>query len=119
MRMRLALASLVGLLVVNCCSAADAPPDRGGLDRIDTVVREAIDRGELPGAVVLIVHRDQVVFRKAYGLRSKQPAPVPMTVDTLFDLASLTKPVATATSIHLLIEQGKLRLADPVAQHLP
>jgi uncharacterized protein YbbC (DUF1343 family) len=87
--------------------------------RLDTVVTRAIDRGELPGAVVLVVHRGQVVFRKAYGLRSKEPAAVTMSPDTLFDLASLTKPIVTATSILLLVEQGELRLSDRVAQHLP
>ncbi len=89
------------------------------LDRIDAVVNQAIDKGDLPGAVVLIVHRSHVVFRKAYGQRSKQPAAVAMTTDTVFDLASLTKPVATATSVMLLIEQGKLSPSDPVAKHLP
>src|SRR5262245_35732373 len=79
-----------------CCGApvsraADADPPRVGperLARIDVVVQQALDRGELPGAVVLVVHRDAVVFRKAYGLRSKQPAETPMTADTVFDLAS-------------------------------
>ena len=89
------------------------------LDRIDAVVNQAIDKGDLPGAVVLIVHRGPVVFRRAYGQRSTQPAAVAMTADTVFDLASLTKPVATATSVMLLIEQGKLSPADPVAKHLP
>jgi uncharacterized protein YbbC (DUF1343 family)/CubicO group peptidase (beta-lactamase class C family) len=89
------------------------------LDRIDGVVNQAIDKGELPGAVVLIVHRGHVVFRKAYGLRSKQPEKLPMTPDTVFDLASLTKPIATATSVMLLVEQGKLSVSDPVAKHLP
>jgi CubicO group peptidase (beta-lactamase class C family) len=59
------------------------------------------------------------VWRKAYGLRARQPARVPMTVDTVFDLASLTKPVATATSVMLLVERGKLQLTDRVADHLP
>src|SRR5262249_48663656 len=74
---------------------------------------------DLPGAVVLVLHRDKVVFRRAYGLRGKKPAEVPMTEDTVFDLASLTKPIATATSVMLLVEQGKLRISDPVAQPLP
>ena len=69
------------------------------LDRIDAVVNEAIAKGKLPGAVVLIVHRGHVVFRRAYGQRSKLPIAAPMTVDTVFDLASLTKLVATATSV--------------------
>src|SRR5262245_36464161 len=104
-----------------CCLGAEplSATQRERLDRIDGVVREAIDRGELPGAVVLVVHRGEVVFRRAYGLRSKQPAETPMTADTVFDLASLTKPVATATSVMLLVEQGKLSLSDRVAQHLP
>jgi uncharacterized protein YbbC (DUF1343 family)/CubicO group peptidase (beta-lactamase class C family) len=89
------------------------------LDRIDAVVRRAIARNQLPGAVVLIVHRDRIVFRRAYGLRSKQPTEIPMTEDTLFDLASLTKPIATATSLLILLEQGKLSLADRAAQHWP
>src|SRR5580704_8838196 len=89
------------------------------LDRIDAVVKAAIERGDLPGAVVLIVHRDQVVFRRAYGLRSKKPTAVAMTEDTVFDLASLTKPLATATSLMILVQQGKVRFSDPVAQYLP
>jgi CubicO group peptidase (beta-lactamase class C family) len=89
------------------------------LDRIDGVINKAVENGQLPGAVVIVVHRGHVVFRRAYGQRSKQPAAVPMTADTVFDLASLTKPVATAPSIMLLVEQGKLRLSDPVAKHLP
>jgi uncharacterized protein YbbC (DUF1343 family)/CubicO group peptidase (beta-lactamase class C family) len=93
--------------------------DESRLARIDAAVQQAIDRGELPGAVVLVVHRGYVVFHKAYGTRSKQPAVTPMTVDTVFDLASLTKPVATATSVFLLVEEGKLRLTDPVTRYLP
>jgi CubicO group peptidase (beta-lactamase class C family) len=93
--------------------------DRQRLGDIDRVVRRAIARGELPGAVVLITHRGEVVFRKAYGLRAKLPASVPMTCDTVFDLASLTKPVATATSVMILREQGKLRLSDRVVAYRP
>lgn len=107
------------LLGTACLAAEPAATQYSELDRIDGVVQKALDRGELPGAVVLIVHRGQVIFRKAYGLRGKQPAAVPMTRDTVFDLASLTKPVATATSIMLLVEQGKLRLSDQVAERLP
>jgi uncharacterized protein YbbC (DUF1343 family) len=110
----------VGVLLTACCllpgASRAADPD---FKRIDDVMRQALERGELPGAVVLVIHDDAVVFRKAYGLRSKQPAETPMTEDTLFDLASLTKPVATATSAMLLVEQGKLSLSDRVAQHLP
>jgi uncharacterized protein YbbC (DUF1343 family)/CubicO group peptidase (beta-lactamase class C family) len=93
--------------------------DKERLERIDGLIGEAVERGQLPGAVVLVVHRGQVVLRKAYGHRSREPEATPMTVDTLFDLASLTKPIATATSVHLLVEQGKLRLSDRVGLHLP
>ncbi len=86
---------------------------------IDTAVNDAVARGELPGAVVLILHRDKIVYRQAFGLRAKQPAHETMTADTIFDLASLTKPIATATSIFILLERGKLKLGDRVAQYWP
>src|SRR5262249_36595168 len=89
------------------------------LAQIDTAVRQAIERGDLPGAVVVIVHRGRVIFRKAYGLRSRQPAKSAMTPEIVFDLAPLTKPMVTATAILLLIEQGKLRPTARLAQHLP
>lgn len=102
----------------------DTRPDEVGLDpaglaRIDAVVEQAIAEGRCPGAVVLVARAGKVAYRKAYGLRARLPRAEPMTADTVFDLASLTKPVATATSILLLQERGKLRLDDPVARHLP
>jgi uncharacterized protein YbbC (DUF1343 family)/CubicO group peptidase (beta-lactamase class C family) len=93
--------------------------DSRRLERIDGVVGECIQKGQLPGAVVLVVRQGKVVFRRAYGYRSLEPVKTPMTVDSVFDLASLTKPLATAASIMLLLEDGKVRLADRVAQHLP
>lgn len=108
-------ASLLALAL----AAAPSAVDRARLDRIDSVVKQAIDHGDLPGAVVLVLHRGEVVFHRAYGLRSKQPAETPMKPDTPFDLASLTKPIATATSLLILVERGKLRISDPVAQYLP
>jgi uncharacterized protein YbbC (DUF1343 family)/CubicO group peptidase (beta-lactamase class C family) len=93
--------------------------DGAKLDQIDAVVKEGIDDGRLPGTVVLVVRQGKIAFRRAYGLRSKQPAETRMTADTVFDLASLTKPVATATSIMILLEQGKLSLSDRVSRHLP
>jgi CubicO group peptidase (beta-lactamase class C family) len=126
---RLFLATLLGIASFASLRAAEVPlpeakPDQVGvsaerLGRIDGAMREALERGDCPGAVVLVVHDGHVVWRKAYGLRARQPAEVPMTVDTVFDLASLTKPVATAASVMVLIEQGKLRLSDRVADHLP
>jgi serine-type D-Ala-D-Ala carboxypeptidase len=91
--------------------------DRSKLAAIDDLVAEALKRGDCPGAVVVVIHADEVVFRKAYGLRAVKPEPIPMTLDTVFDLASLTKPIATATSVMLLIERGKLSPDDLVSKH--
>lgn len=86
---------------------------------IDRVVEESLSRGELPGAVVLVGIRDRVVYRKAFGSRAVLPAREPMTLDTVFDVASLTKPVATATSVMILVERGLVALRDPVVKYLP
>ncbi|MBN9519060.1 beta-lactamase family protein [bacterium] len=104
---------LAALLVPTAARAAES------FTAVDTAVDAAIKRNDCPGAVVLVVHKDKVVFRKAYGQRALRPAAEPMTLDTVFDMASLTKPVATGTSIMLLMEKGKLRPEDPVAKHWP
>src|SRR6185436_2020793 len=83
------------------------------------VVAESIKNKELPGAVVLAGHHGRIVWRKAYGSRAVQPQPEAMTTDTIFDLASLTKVVATATSIMILVERGEVRLNDPVVKFIP
>jgi CubicO group peptidase (beta-lactamase class C family) len=93
--------------------------DAEKLAKIDAAVAAAVARNDCPGAVVVVVHRDAVVYRKAFGHRAVKPAKVPMTPDTVFDVASLTKPVATGTSVMILAEQGKLALSDPVAKHWP
>ena len=102
----------------------DARPAEVGMNPvrlalIDAAATAAIEEGKIPGAVVLIVRQGKVVFRKAYGQRQTKPSTEAMTTDTVFDLASLTKPLATATAILLLVEQGKLRLGDLVAEYLP
>ncbi|HVE66327.1 MAG TPA: serine hydrolase, partial [Thermoanaerobaculia bacterium] len=89
------------------------------LQRIDGAVKDAIARKELPGAVILVGRGDVVLFRRAYGDRAVEPAREAMTPDTVFDAASLTKPVVTATSVMILVEEGRLRLADPVIRHVP
>jgi serine-type D-Ala-D-Ala carboxypeptidase len=96
-----------------------AHPPGDKLADIDDAVKASIARGELPGAVVLVLHRDKVVYRKAFGDRIKKPEPLRMTEDTIFDLASLTKPIVTAMCIMLLIEDGKLDVNDPIAKPLP
>jgi uncharacterized protein YbbC (DUF1343 family)/CubicO group peptidase (beta-lactamase class C family) len=89
------------------------------LQRIDAVVEQAIGEKKLPGAVVLVGHGDTVVFKKAYGNRALVPSREPMTLDTMFDLASLTKVVGTTTSVMMLVESGQIRLTDPVASFIP
>src|ERR1044072_5317070 len=90
-----------------------------GLARMDAVMTEDIANKRLAGGVVLVGRRDRVVWRKAYGARAVEPVREAMTPDTIFNLASLTKIVATATSIMILVERGKLRLTDPVSLHIP
>lgn len=87
--------------------------------RFDQAVRGAIERNEIPGAVLIVTRKGEIVLRRAYGFRAKEPAEVAMTADTIFDLASLTKPLATATSILLLAERNKLRLRDPIRRWFP
>lgn len=89
------------------------------LGQIDRLVAEALADKRMPGCVVLIGHQGHVVFHKAYGQRALLPTPETMTTDTIFDLASLTKPIATATSIMQLVEDGHIRLRDRLAQHWP
>jgi uncharacterized protein YbbC (DUF1343 family)/CubicO group peptidase (beta-lactamase class C family) len=87
--------------------------------RIDELVTEGIAAKAAPGAVVLIGRADQTVYEKAYGIRATEPAREAMTLDTVFDVASLTKVVATTTAVMTLLEQGRLRLNDPVAAFVP
>ena len=112
----------LGILIVTAgLTFVHAPSfvaDELPLDRIDTVVQAAINRKELPGAVVLVLHRDAVVYRKAFGQRSVLPVATLMESAAVFDLASLTKPIVTATAILLLLEEGKLGVKDKLSQHL-
>ena len=99
-------------------------PDMLGMDAdrlnvIDDLVREGLDQEKMPGCVVIVGRREGIVFRRAYGNRQLQPEKTGMTTDTVFDLASLTKPIATATSVMILIQQGKLDLNARVASYLP
>ena len=107
------------LLAAALARPADAGFSAARLARIDAAVEEAIGRGELPGAVVLVGRGDRVVLRSAWGARAVAPSREPMTADTIFDLASLTKVVATAPAVLMLVEQGRVRLADPVVRYLP
>ena len=89
------------------------------LNDIDDAVNAAINNEDLPGAIVLISHQGQTIYHKAFGRRAVEPTPEAMTTDTIFDLASLTKVVATAPAVMMLVEDGLLRLRDPVARYIP
>ena len=105
---------------------AFARPEEVGLDpvaleRAFDVVKQAVGNGEgeIPGAVCAVVHGGKVIGPRAFGLAVRAPVTVPAAPSTVFDLASLTKVVATLPSILVLLEMGKLRLDDRVASFLP
>ncbi len=90
-----------------------------GASALDAITEEAIRDGYIPGAVVLVGHQGKIVFRKAYGSRALVPQKEAATVDTIYDAASLTKVIATTPAMMKLVEQGRVRLADPVTAYLP
>ncbi len=101
-----------------------AAPGQVGMDperlsRLDALMAEAIGLKDFPGAVLLVGRRGRIVVRKAYGDSEWVPRSRPMDVRMLFDMASLTKPIATATSLMVLVEQGRLRLMDKVSDFIP
>jgi CubicO group peptidase (beta-lactamase class C family) len=89
------------------------------LARIDEIVAGEIKAGHIPGAVVLVGTSDRILYWKAFGDEVVEPCREPMTRDTLFDLASLTKPLATASSIMVLVDRGRLNVNDCVKGYLP
>ncbi|HVV43831.1 MAG TPA: serine hydrolase domain-containing protein, partial [Bryobacteraceae bacterium] len=90
-----------------------------GAADLDAAINQAVREDKIPGAVVLVGHNRQVVYRKAYGYRALLPAKEPMTADTIFDIASLTKIVATTSAMMKLFEEGRIRIDDPVTTYLP
>jgi CubicO group peptidase (beta-lactamase class C family) len=114
--MRRAVRIGVVLVFVAWCGMARA---QSGFAAIDPLVDHAVEEHLLPGAVVVVGHDGRVVFRKAYGMRSLEPTREAMTVDTIFDMASLTKCLATATAVMQLYQRGDFRFDDPVAKYLP
>ena len=86
---------------------------------LDETCRRGVDEGAFPGAVVLAGDSTEVLLHRAYGHRALAPERLPMAPDTLFDVSSLTKPMATATAVMLLVRDGRLRLDDPVCTVIP
>ena len=117
--------ALIGLL--SACSSpatvASEPPKLAAvpvatLDRVSAIASDEVAAGHTPGAVILVGRGGRVVYRQAFGLRTVDP-PQPMTVGTIFDVASLTKVIATTPAILQLADRGALRLDDPVARYWP
>jgi uncharacterized protein YbbC (DUF1343 family) len=117
--MRWLLSSVLLAALLPAPSLQSAQATFAGSAALDGVIEEAVRQGQIPGAVLIVSHKGVVVHRKAYGSRSLTPRREPMTVDTIFDAASLTKVVATTSVLMRLFEQGKLRLNDRVTQYLP
>ena len=114
--------ALIGALALVCVGAhaeAKHPVLLSHLGGVDSIIEQAVTDGDIPGAVLVVGHDGAVVYRKAYGSRSLDPRREPMTLDTVFDLASLTKVIATTTAMMQLVEQGRVRMNDPVAKYLP
>ena len=94
--------------------AVEAPAEARPLDfgAIDELVEQAVREGKTPGAVVVVGRHDGILFERAYGERALLPTRREMTLDTIFDLASLTKPLVTGALAAWLIERGDLQLSD-------
>jgi uncharacterized protein YbbC (DUF1343 family) len=105
-------------LVLLTAAAAFAQSFAGSA-ALDALAEEAIRDGLIPGAVLVVGHEGKIVHRKAYGYKALVPDKEPATVDTIYDAASLTKVMATMPAIMKLLEQGKIRLAEPVTTYLP
>ena len=113
------VSSLLGMAFVGLATTAFAQESFSGSSALDSQMQQAVRDGLIPGGVLLVGHDGKIVHRRAYGNRALVPAREAMTVDTIFDLASLTKVVATTPAVMKLVEQGKLRITDPVTTYLP
>lgn len=99
-------------------------PEQVGLDshafvRADSLVHAAIDEGIIPGGVLAVLRHNKIAYLKAYGNKRLTPTIEPMTEEVIFDLASLTKPLATGIATMKLLERGQILLQDPVSRYLP
>ena len=122
---RLSLVLVFSLLAAARAGAADLPtakPEQVGLsserlDRMTQVLRVDVERGRIPGAVVLVARKGRVAYLESVGFRDKT-AGTPMTLDAIFRIASMTKPLVTVAALSLY-EEGRLFLSDPVSKYIP
>ncbi|MDO5036206.1 MAG: serine hydrolase [Porphyromonas sp.] len=99
-------------------------PEQVGLDShafalADSVILDAIEEGQIPGGVLAVVRHNKLAYLKAYGHKSLVPEMTPMTTETIFDLASVTKPLSTGIATMILLQEGKILLQDRVSRYLP
>ena len=112
--------TLLALLALPASAFATPREVSGALDfsGINEAANEAVASGEIPGAVVMVGRGDDILLHRAYGSRRLLPQPAPMTVDTIFDLASLTKPFGTTLAVMRLVERGAIKLDAPLGRYL-
>ena len=120
----LALLLIGGLAAAFGQTLPQAKPEDVGMSAkhlayLDEIVGDAVARKDFPGAVLLVARKGKVVYRKAFGVSQFVPESRPLTADMIFDLASVTKPVATATAVMVLVERGEIRLWDRVKEYVP
>ena len=126
---RWTLALLIGLQFSNLSSLVaqtlpHLPAEQLGFDnqrlqRVEELAEQGIREGKMPGCVICFGRQGKIAYLRAFGNKQVQPESIPMTVDTVFDMASITKPVATGTSVMKLIEEGRLRLGSKVVDFFP
>jgi CubicO group peptidase (beta-lactamase class C family) len=119
MRLVAALA-LLGMLAAGTApppAIAQAPP-APDLTALDDAARDATAAGEVPGAMIVVGQGARILYRKAWGMRSLVPRAEPLTANTVYDVASLTKVVATLPAVLWLVEQGKVDLDAPLGRYL-
>ena len=124
---RLIVSALAAALAVSALAQGtlrQATPESHGMDseklaQVDRVINDAIAAKEIPGAVVSVVRGNDIVYLKAYGNKSVVPTVEPMTTETLFDLASVSKCVGMTLAFMQLIENGYVRLTDNVDRYIP
>lgn len=124
---RLIVSALAAALAVSALAQGtlrQATPESHGMDseklaQVDRVINDAIAAKEIPGAVVSVVRGNDIVYLKAYGSKSVVPTVEPMTTETMFDLASVSKCVGTTLAFMQLIENGYVRLTDNVDRYIP
>jgi uncharacterized protein YbbC (DUF1343 family) len=120
---------LSGIFVAACgfgVSALEKNPDKAKaapadprFASVDALVQHEINSDGITGAVLLVGHDGKIVHEKAFGFQSLSPRAEPTTVDTVFDLASLTKVVATTPSVMRLVQYGQIRLSDSISRYIP